>query len=1820
MGALGGSRRHRRLGRSYFYELLLAPLSVRERVIFGSVLILLLSILLISQVGAGRSDVGNIYQAPFATCKAGSGWSQADLAAGQPDAESGSGLQAVWHGGTESLTCSNPSVDEQAISDPLLYFAISEIPIDIAGAEPSATLNASSTPQRRPEYPALKTTMQEISSVDDFLLVEIRVEEGDWTELGYLTQSVIDDGYAAIELPAMSGQTANSVQARISVVAQSDQLPVGIDGVSIFYTVEKPAELSVALSGSLATDKVPVLSSAQAARAKVSLKSPDNSYLDGLQAAGQSVLGSERTAPTIDFNARLQNEDQSVPLEASLKWLGTTLDGTYEWEADLQLPHQLTPGTYLLRTDAGLDGSSVSTTQEVLYGVVAINTAKSAYTPGESVDFLYSVLDERGRTVCDAEITTTVFNSQQETVGTLSTQDSSVQLTDTCPLYGSHIEPDYEGGIVLNDPGTYRVETRVVTADASYTIPSSVEVSDESTFITHRTAPTRIYPVNEYDMTISLKTTQDFNGQVFEDIPAEFKLVEVENARPFNARILNADTQRLTWDVALAAGDSIELKYRFDAPDVSPEFYLLGPLTLESNGEKVYTEPKSWQIAGDAIGHMLLFYAGGSVPSGWTCVSCSSGDAFYQRFVRANDTYGATGGSATHNHTASIAVAATGSGANQNETGSAISDIGHTHSASLTITQASNLPSYRQLKIIRSNTSGEPTTLPAGVIGMFDAAVPSGWTQYSAQNGYYVRGENTTGTTGGSNTHSHPLTMTINPAAGATHGTRNPTNTPGASAGHTHTVSGSSTSVNQEPPFLEVILGELNSSAAPPDNLITMWDDEAPTNWAKQSGASGSFYQKFIKASSSYGSTGGNETHFHNDSNFTSSGPSATTNSRSGSSTASGSHTHTVNVTGFNTVNHMPPYIDVVVAKRVPQSSVNQSAYRFYQNLNSTDVGTPLGNVNSAVTAPRQGKPFRLRFLLHVSNADLSTGNRIFKLQFAERSGTCDTSFSGETFSDLSPSSGAIRYHDNASPSDGSALTTNANDPTHSGHTVQTQTYEEANNFTNTESPIAIGEDGMWDVALVDYSAVASTSYCFRVVRSNGDLLESYTAVPEIITDDGNGHMLLLYDGGSVPSGWSCVSCNPGDDFYQRFFRGSDSYGTTGGSANHNHTGSASVQQTTGLNGDNIAGSGVAAGTHTHSVTASIDNGSNLPTYRQLKVIRANTSGVPSTLPSGAIAFFDNTVPSGWTRYSAQDGNYVRSENTVGSTGGSLTHTHPVSGSLSASSGTNEARTTGGQVTVALDSHTHTITGNTQSGSSEPPYRETILGQLNSDSEPPQNIIVMWDGPFPVSWTDVSSSGQPFYQRFVKPAASYGATGGSETHSHPDSTVSTSVPNLTSTRRSGSSSASGTHTHNVDITSISTSNHLPPYIEVMMAKQGALNTDPDDPINLDQERPSDSSSIAVDGWANSGQVRFMAEATDTDNPDDLQLCVEIELIGTAFDDVDTQCGSATTYSGSPVFPSVTVSGLSNGSSYHWQVRIKDGGGGVSNWVSFGGNAESEADFTVDSVEPSGTVYDGPTTSVDVDFNDGSLDELEANWDIIDNESGINSFEYAIGTVSQGTDVSNWTNVGTATSAVASSLSLKTAQIYFFSVRAADAAGNETIIVSDGIYVAPTLTFSASPGSIVFDNLGAGNSYTDSQVATLTTSTNAYGGYEIRAFIEQLPTSQNSHTIGLFNGGTYAAPDTWLPGDTGYGYTSNDNLVAGVNRFNPGTCAGGGSPPCFAPFATVNPGDIVADNTGPVQGTAIVDENFLVTHRVTVNADQPAGTYTTSIIYTITARY
>lgn len=411
------------------------------------------------------------------------------------------------------------------------------------------------------------------------------------------------------------------------------------------------------------------------------------------------------------------------------------------------------------------------------------------------------------------------------------------------------------------------------------------------------------------------------------------------------------------------------------------------------------------------------------------------------------------------------------------------------------------------------------------------------------------------------------------------------------------------------------------------------------------------------------------------------------------------------------------------------------------------------------------------------------------------------------------------------------------------------------------------------------------------------------------------------------------------------------------------------------------------------------------------------------------------------------------------------------------------------------------------------------------------------------------------------------------------------------------------------------------YIEVTTSAQ--TNAAPNAPASLTQKR-ADTTSLSTGGWVNDGAVTFGATLSDPDDSDTLQLCVEKKPLGVAFANTEDSCSSGVAYAGSGVVASVEVAGQDE-AEYHWQARTKDAEGEYSSWVSFGGNAESARDYGVDTTAPAGgIVYDGSAPGIDAAFGSTSVSELSANWSGVSADiSGLSRYDYSVGTTPGGTDVRGWTNNGTSASVTAGGLNLHTSQKYYVNVRAVDNAGNvQSAISSDGQMVLPSLSFGLSSDAITFNSLNASNSYTDTQSTDVVTSTNAYGGYAVRAYATGNLTGGGFSILG-FSGGTYSAPDAWLGGDTGLGYTSSDTLVQGENKFQAATCPGGSAfaaPGCFAPFSLSQPGDVVADHEPVASGVSINNDTYTVTYKLTAPANQAATRYTANVIYSVVPVY
>ncbi|MCK9597521.1 MAG: hypothetical protein M0R06_00695 [Sphaerochaeta sp.] len=202
---------------------------------------------------------------------------------------------------------------------------------------------------------------------------------------------------------------------------------------------------------------------------------------------------------------------------------------------------------------------------------------------------------------------------------------------------------------------------------------------------------------------------------------------------------------------------------------------------------------------------------------------------------------------------------------------------------------------------------------------------------------------------------------------------------------------------------------------------------------------------------------------------------------------------------------------------------------------------------------------------------------------------------------------------------------------------------------------------------------------------------------------------------------------------------------------------------------------GLVYNDHEHTIgTIEADAADGTPPYHELKVIRSNK--IKAFVPKDAIIIFDAALPSGFTRYTAADGKYIRGGGTVGATGGATqrkfyVHGTTGSGGSSRNKFTCPAEPNGYDV-IGPDTspHSHTFGADSDYIDNDPPFIEVVLGKADDDiSYIPAGAIMMFDEQPPATdWETLDWEG-----KLLIGAATYGSTGGNETETVSDLTAYT---------------------------------------------------------------------------------------------------------------------------------------------------------------------------------------------------------------------------------------------------------------------------------------------------------------------------------------------------------------------------------------------------------------------------------------------------------------
>ena len=299
----------------------------------------------------------------------------------------------------------------------------------------------------------------------------------------------------------------------------------------------------------------------------------------GWMGLGQVYASADKLETTVIYGGH------TVDIPATIKSLGA---GKYSLA--LNPKGAIKPGKYSLQAKITSGSSVVTQSQDFAWGVLAVNTTKAAYAPGETAVIYMAVLSSRGNTLCDAPLKLTITSPD----GTSA--EPNIEKPENCHADSYTDIPDYSASYPTTQAGEYQMKLQL--ADSDYVLTDTFRVDPSVPFAIERTGPTRLFPPSPYSMKLRITPTADYQGRVVEGLPAGFTVVDSGQGIMATA----SDGPTLTWNVDWKQGETHELSYSFKAPIVSPAFYFFRPLMFKTDKQQTaYQEARRWQIAGDSV-------------------------------------------------------------------------------------------------------------------------------------------------------------------------------------------------------------------------------------------------------------------------------------------------------------------------------------------------------------------------------------------------------------------------------------------------------------------------------------------------------------------------------------------------------------------------------------------------------------------------------------------------------------------------------------------------------------------------------------------------------------------------------------------------------------------------------------------------------------------------------------------------------------------------------------------------------------------------------------------------------------------------------------------------------------------------------------------------------------------------------------------------------------------------------------------------------------------------------------------------------------------
>lgn len=192
---------------------------------------------------------------------------------------------------------------------------------------------------------------------------------------------------------------------------------------------------------------------------------------------------------------------------------------------------QFRPGKYTVIVS---DENGFRSKQDFRWGVLALNTNRSLYMPGQTASISMAVLDDQGDMVCDAKVTLGIKNQELGINETFSTENKKITTNPQCTSHDFSLEPDYEASYKVGEQGTYELTLSAQTKNGIFTISDTLVAKASIPFDVERISATRIYPPHDYPVELKITANQDFTGIITETVPNDFTITPSEANKSYD--------------------------------------------------------------------------------------------------------------------------------------------------------------------------------------------------------------------------------------------------------------------------------------------------------------------------------------------------------------------------------------------------------------------------------------------------------------------------------------------------------------------------------------------------------------------------------------------------------------------------------------------------------------------------------------------------------------------------------------------------------------------------------------------------------------------------------------------------------------------------------------------------------------------------------------------------------------------------------------------------------------------------------------------------------------------------------------------------------------------------------------------------------------------------------------------------------------------------------------------------------------------------------------------------------------------------------------